>query len=110
MQQLRIPIPTVDDYPASLQAHRHRHVWRSTLGAVEQRMTDGGGGPIFVKPAERRKSFTGKVFGAPQDFEGLGHLSRRQDVWCAEPADWISEYRVYVIGGEIAALAWYSGD
>ena len=110
MQQLRIPVPVPNDYPACLKRYLHRHVWRSTLGDVERRLMEGDGHAVFVKPAERRKSFTGRAFSVPQDFEGMGHLSRRQEVWCAELVAWRSEYRVYVIGAEIVAIAWYEGD
>jgi hypothetical protein len=35
LQQLEIPAPLPNDYPASLHDFLHRRVWRSTLGALE---------------------------------------------------------------------------
>ncbi|HEU4391381.1 MAG TPA: ATP-grasp domain-containing protein [Blastocatellia bacterium] len=110
MRQLKIAIPAPNDYPRSLSAVMHRRAWTSTLGAVERRVLDGRGEPIFAKPADRRKSFTGRVFASMDDFREIGSVSRRQEVWCSEVVTWSSEYRVYVIGTQIVSIDLYAGD
>ena len=110
MHQLRIIPPASDDYPAALRGFLHRRVWASTLGAVERAMIDGNAEPVFVKPADRRKSFTGRVFQSIDDFRVIGHLSRRQTVWCSEIVEWLSEFRIYVAGSEILSIDCYHGD
>jgi hypothetical protein len=110
MRQLKIEIPTPNDYPKSLLPFMHRQIWTSTLGDVERRVIEGNGEAIFAKPADRRKSFTGRAFGSMDDFREIGSVSRRQEVWCSEIVEWISEYRVYVIGEKIVSIDLYAGD
>ncbi|MFD4443877.1 ATP-grasp domain-containing protein [Nocardia sp. NPDC058519] len=110
MRQLRIPIPQPDDYPEALRGFLRRNVWASTLGEIECAMDSGSATPVFVKPADRRKSFTGAVCYSERDFATWGNASRRQRVWCSEVVTWISEYRVYVIDQRIVAVDHCDGD
>jgi len=110
MRQLKIEIPAPNDYPKSLLPFMHRRVWTSTLGDVERRVIEGNGEAIFAKPADRRKSFTGRAFGSMDDFREIGSVSRRQEVWCSEVVEWTSEYRVYVISEKIVGVDLYAGD
>lgn len=110
MKQLKIEIPPPNDYPRSLEPYLHRRVWTSTLGAIEQQVSDGCGEAVFVKPADRRKDFTGRIFSSFDDFREIGNTSRHQKVWCSEVVSWTSEYRVYVIGSEIVSMDLYAGD
>lgn len=110
MKQLGIPIPPPNDYPASLQAFLHRRVWRSTLRTLEERIWEGAAPPLFAKPAERKKAFTGRVFTARDDLRFLGKSSRRQRIWCSEVVDWQAEFRVYVVDHQVVAMLHYDGD
>lgn len=110
MNQLKIDIPVPDDYPESLAPFLRRRIWRDILGDVEHRFFGGGEPPTFVKPAARRKSFTGRVCGAAGDFMYLGGASRRQAVWCSEIVHWRSEYRVYVIDDAVVGVDHYEGS
>ncbi|MEV0355501.1 ATP-grasp domain-containing protein [Nocardia sp. NPDC050697] len=110
MRQLGIPIPAPDDYPSSLREFRRREVWTATLGAVERALGDGSLPPTFVKPADRRKGFTGAVCYSERDIAELGTVSRRQRVWCSEVVEWLAEHRVYVNDQRIVAVDRYAGD
>ncbi|WP_194820044.1 ATP-grasp domain-containing protein [Nocardia sp. XZ_19_385] len=110
MRQLGIPVPEPDDYPESLREFLRRRVWTSTLGEIERVMETGSAPPVFVKPAERRKGFTGAVCYSERDFAALGRVGRRQRVWCSEVVEWVAEYRVYVIGGGVVAVDRYAGS
>lgn len=110
MKQLGIPIPEPDDYPESLRAFLHRRVWRSTLGRIEALLSEGDMAPVFIKPAERKKAFTGLVVSSPGDLYFIGSSSRRQQIWCSEVVSWLSEYRVYVIHDEVVGVDHYAGD
>ncbi|MEV0245172.1 hypothetical protein AB0H76_01135 [Nocardia sp. NPDC050712] len=59
MRQLGIPIPEPDDYPAGLREFLRRKIWTATLGEIERGFETGALPPTFIKPADRRKSFTG---------------------------------------------------
>lgn len=110
MKQLGIEIPPPNDYPHALRHLLHRKVWSSTLGEIEARVLEGLHAPVFVKPAELLKSFTGCVFESPADMYFLGRSSRRQKVWCSELVQWRSEFRAYVVGVEVVGLDCYQGD
>jgi len=110
MSQLKIDIPAPNDYPESLTPFLCRRVWKSTLGEVERRVFDEAGTPLFVKPAARRKNFTGRVVGLSNDSMQIGAVSRAQEVWCSEVVTWKSEFRVYVIDDNIVGVDHYAGD
>jgi hypothetical protein len=110
MKQLGIEVPAVNDYSACLLPFMHRKVWTSTLGAIEQMAWDFGHPPVFIKPAARRKDFTGFIVSASSDLYRLGNASRRQPVWCSDVVHWISEYRVYVVRDCIVGIDHYDGD
>jgi len=110
MRQLKIEIPAPNDYPTSLRTFMHRRIWRSSLGRVEREVVEDGGEPVFAKPADRRKSFTGRAFASVDDFREIGNVSRRQEVWCSQVVAWASEIRVYVIGQEVARIDHYAGN
>lgn len=110
MKQLGIPIPVPDDYPAALAPWLRRRVWRATLRDVEVGVWSESAGAVFAKPADRRKSFTGRVFRHHDDLYYLGGASRRQAVLCSEVVSWLSEYRVYVIREGIVAVSHYAGE
>lgn len=110
MRQLKIEVPAPNDYPKSLESFLYRRVWRSTLGAVEKHVIEGSGEAAFVKPADRRKNFTGRVFESIDDFREIGDVSRNQEVWCSEVVAWAAEYRVYVLGDQILSIDHYAGS
>ncbi len=76
MRQLNIQVPLPNDYPGSLSSVFHRRIWRSTLGALQQKFLNYEGQPVFAKPADSRKSFTGPVFASLDDFHEIGSVTR----------------------------------
>lgn len=109
LKQLGIEVLAPDDYPQALHAYLHRRTWRSTLRDVEFGVWEGAP-VVFAKPADRLKSFTGRVFRGTDDLYYLGAASRRQVVWCSEVVEWRSEYRVYVLRDAIVSVDPYAGD
>lgn len=110
MRQLGIEVPAPDDYPVALRTYLHRDVRISSLGEVERAFESGVLAPTFVKPADRRKGFTGEVLYSERDIAALGNVSRRQRVWCSEVVRWVAEFRVYVVDERIVSVDRYSGD
>ncbi|MBD2454799.1 ATP-grasp domain-containing protein [Nostoc sp. FACHB-87] len=109
LRQLGIDLPNLTDYPQCLQAFLHRQIWRSTVGQIIQRIYDDHA-PIFAKPQNRKKQFTGHVFASPSDLMYLQGTSHRTPVYCSEVVEWLSEYRVFVIRGEIVGIKHYWGN
>lgn len=110
MRQLHIPVPEPDDYPACLGEFLRRRVWTSTLGEIERLLEIGSAPAMFVKPADRRKNFTGTVCYSERDIAALGNVSRRQRVRCSEVVSWTAEFRVYVLDHQVVAIDHYEGD
>ncbi len=110
MRQLKIEVPAPFDYPKCLWPFILRQIWTSTLGDIEREIADGTRRPVFVKPAKRQKSFTGRAFASWEDFREIGSASRGQEVWCSQLVEWVSEYRIYVIGAQIVSVDRYAGD
>ncbi len=110
MKQMNIEVPTPNDYPECLMPWFGRSIWKSSVGAVEEGFYQGTRTEIFMKPAGRRKCFTGGVFSSAEDLYGLAHISRNETVWCSTLVSWLSEFRVYVLGDVILSVDHYSGD
>jgi hypothetical protein len=110
LQQLSIPEPAPNDYPASLNEFLYRRIWRSTLGALEFGLCDGRYPAIFAKPANRCKRFTGCVLETEYDLFKVSGVSRREELWCSEVITWLSEYRIYVVNSEIRSIDFYAGN
>jgi hypothetical protein len=108
MKQLGIEPPVPNDFPTSLARYFRRKVWRSSIRALEHALEEGR--EIFAKPAGRRKRFTGRVFTSPADRYYLSGTSAQEPLWCSEVVRWISEFRVYVIHGEVVSINPYQGD
>lgn len=110
MTQLGLPIPEPDDYPECLRPFLHRRVWKSTLRDLIHDFDMGGGKPVFVKPADKLKRFTGFVFDSISAISSAHGSSRRDPVYCADVVTWLTEYRVYVTHGVIQGILNYDGD
>ncbi len=110
LQQLSIPEPAPNDYPVSLREFLHRRVWQSTLRELKLGLCERRYPATFVKPATRRKRFTGCVFESEYDLPQLYGVSRQEKVWCSEVVAWLSEYRIYVVHSEIRSVDHYTGN
>ncbi|NWK57718.1 ATP-grasp domain-containing protein [Verrucomicrobiaceae bacterium N1E253] len=109
LKQLGIDIPPNNDYPKSLSHLLHRKVWTTTLGAVKESFLNSGV-PVFIKPAGRKKVFTGFVCEDSNDLYRCLGVSRKEPVYCSEIVSWVSEFRVYVSNSQILGVDFYRGD
>lgn len=96
-------------YPEVLYDHLHRHIKQMRAGNVIGRQ--------FVKPVAT-KVFTGFVFDTLEDPENPACQHRVQYneflalpptelVWVGEPVVWLSEYRYYVMDGQVLGYGRY---
>lgn len=95
---LRLPLPT--PYPGELAPWLFRRVWSvpklsEALAAYELSQH-----PVFIKPAKRWKLFTGFVLDTPVPPQ-LYAVSKSEPVWCSEAVNFVSEWRAYVVRGEV---------
>jgi hypothetical protein len=96
------------DYPPSLHHLLHRKIWTCTLQQLIDRIGNTSI-PVFAKPKEQSKRFTGRVFEYETDFYLLHGISRKIDVICTDVIKWLSEYRVYISNSRILGIHQYSG-
>ena len=107
MKQLSYKPPT-NCYPDSLTKFLGRRVTPSTLGLFLQATIRL---PVFVKPQDDTKVFTGRVVESLEDVYDLQHVRKRTKIHvCHTILNWKSEWRVFVLHGQIVGKRCYFGD
>jgi hypothetical protein len=109
LQQLGLSAPPTNDYPSALQPYFHRHIWKSTLHWLHNWILEGNNA-VLAKPDGRKKRFTGHVFRNVDDLQYIEGASKNTPIWCSDVVKWLSEYRVFVLKGEIIGIQHYFGD
>jgi hypothetical protein len=107
LSKIGAKIPENKDYPEALLPFLGREVVETTLGEVRSRKD-----PIFVKPTVH-KEFTGFVWGGCFDQASrmrVVTLSDETRVLTCAPLRMVSEYRAFVLDGEILDVRLYKGD
>lgn len=105
LHYLGFPQPANLDLPKSLQKYTHRKVWKTTLGVIRKTRK-----PVFIKPADVQKGFMGHVFH-PRPFHDYltDSLPSNYKVLASEVVDFETEWRVYVLKGDILGVRSYEG-
>lgn len=97
------------DYPPRLRGYLGRNIWQTTWSEVRSRIDDPGV-PVFVKPVERDKAFSGYVVGAFRDLIRTARWPGEMRLWASEPLPFVSEWRYFVRRGQIIGVGHYKGD
>ncbi len=105
METLGVTLPLLD-YPEELSAFLGRKIWKSTLFTITS-STEGW--HVFVKPVSDMKRFSGTVLDTSEDVVKLGGGVEDIDIWCSEKVCFLSEWRLWVLEGEIVGLTPYRG-
>ncbi|MCI4663309.1 MAG: ATP-grasp domain-containing protein [Neomegalonema sp.] len=107
--RLGLKIPALDPVPGTLAPFAGRRLWRSVMGEARARVEKGDA--LFVKPApHRHKLFGGQLWRRFSDLIPTAHIADDEPVDCAEPIDFLSEYRAFVTHGDLVGLRHYKGD
>jgi hypothetical protein len=102
LRQLGFNLPQPQPYPSVLAHLFYRQITRlDSLASAVKRVADGQ--PLFVKPADRWKLFTGFVLCHPGDVRLFGK-SRSSPVWVSSLVDFQSEWRAYVADHQLLDL------
>ena len=112
MELAKVTEPANLSYATGCEPYLKRKVWLST---AERALNMAGA--RFIKSAET-KAFTGFVLDSESGALGLsGHdqiqynalhaLMPDASVWIAQPVQWVSEYRYYIMGSQIIGSARY---
>lgn len=91
--------PHPDYFPAFLRPWLHRKVWESDVWPRNCP-------PVFVKPSDRHKRFTGFVTRGGPSWKG----KRKPPFWLSEVMDFVTEWRYYVARGRVYAAEYCCGD
>ncbi|HEU4329397.1 MAG TPA: ATP-grasp domain-containing protein [Roseiflexaceae bacterium] len=107
LRHLGVMPPDVPTYPEPLRHLLGRAVWTSTINAVAAQPEQW---PVFVKPHNDSKKFTGVLVRSTRDLMGCGDPDEDTPVWCSEPVQLRREWRCFVRYGAILDLRPYRGD
>ncbi len=103
IRMLHLPKPL--NVPESLSGKLGRKIWTCKKSELKQF-------PVFCKPLDELKLFTGFVAKSERDFELYPELNGWDGMlFCSEPLGKIfSEWRCYVLQGEVFNCSCYAGD
>lgn len=108
LERMGLPPQKALNIPFSLTAFADRKFWRESMGVVRRIWKDF---PIFIKPDENAKAFPAGVL---EDKSWLDRhlLDVKDDVptFLSEVVNFVTEYRAYVVDGEMIGLYYYKGD
>ena len=99
-------IPTALNVPAELKQFAGRELNYMTMGEFRKQTKF----PIFVKPNAIAKEFVAGVLNKPEDLYIHNEVPDDMPVMTSEVVDFVSEYRCYVIKGELVGILFYLGD
>ena len=102
LHKMGLPTPEPDDYPSVLQEHFHRRIWPTKMRVVESQA-------CFVKPRKKLKRFTGRVMYGYDPFL-VNYASLNTEVWASEIVKFVSEWRCFVVRGDLVGVRHYDGD
>lgn len=93
------------DYPEELMGFRGRKIWKTRLKDLPKERF-----PVFIKPVEE-KIAPGIVVHTWADVqEEYGLIDPETELYCSEPVEFISEWRCFLLYGEIIGIHFYYGD
>ncbi len=107
LRALGVPTPELPTYPEPLQSFLGRRIWTSTINTIAAHPERW---PVFVKPRDELKKFTGVLVRRPHDLIGCGDPATDTPVWCSEPVVFRREWRCFVRYGQIVDVRPYKGD
>lgn len=107
LQHLDRPLPPDLSYPPSLHPYLGRRLSATTINQVSVHPELW---PVFVKPRDDRKKFTGGVIRSLSDLRSMGDQFYDTPVWASEVVEFVREWRVFVRYGRILDIRPYKGD
>lgn len=110
LRQIGVPPPSTLNLPERLEAYRGRRVWATDWGTIHREFLQGRTEPLFVKPLEELKAFTGYVLRTKSDLEPTIRFSAGMKLLASELVPFRSEWRYYVLRNEVIGIGHYEGD
>lgn len=107
LKHLGVDPPPVPTYPKVLHRFLGRRLWASTIDRIAS-MPESW--PVFVKPRDDSKKFTGVLVRGTGDLVGCGDPAYDTPVWCSESVNFLCEWRCFVRYGNILDVRPYRGN
>ena len=92
------------DYPPELAGFLGRKIKKVKLKDVNKETL-----PVFIKPVEE-KAATGLVVKSMGDLEQFEIKEPEAEVYCSEVVNFVSEWRCFLLYGQIVGIKFYFGD
>lgn len=109
LEHLGVKPPNLPYIPKELENFTKRKMWTSTMQEARNLILEGRA--VFVKPIETsHKHFSGRVFKEFKDTIFSAAVPPECPVICSDVVNFVSEYRTFVLDGEILNLKHYKGD
>jgi hypothetical protein len=103
--------PAADNLPKCLERYRGRCVWTSTWGELRSKYgRTGPPEPLWVKSLRRNKGNPSIAVYNAEDVEAGADLPDDHEVLVSEYVIFISEWRCFVVRGQVLDLCRYQGD
>jgi hypothetical protein len=108
-KKIGIEVPKYIGYPECLKDFYGREIKKTSLNKIKVEDL-----PIFIKPADDVKLFTGFVLGKNSTLRDINmyypDVDPNTPVYTSEPINIISEYRCFVHKGNLVGIKHYDGD
>ena len=92
------------DYPEELTGFLGRTIRKIRLEEVRKEKL-----PVFIKPLEE-KAAPGIVVNAWSDLWEYDRLDQKTEIYCSEVVNFISEWRCFLLYGQVVGTCFYYGD
>lgn len=107
----RVPQPEIHNPHDHLYDYLGREMYETTYCEILNRfMHNTGNTPIFIKPLNEHKLFTGKVINTFADLISLAGVPQETKILQSQVVNWISEYRCFVNRRGLLGCKNYTGD
>ncbi|GAB3318004.1 ATP-grasp domain-containing protein [Larkinella ripae] len=107
---LGVTPPDVIDYPDSLRSYLGRRLRITSYGEIEDKVFSGDHSPVFIKPQNTHKLFTGFVATDVRSLLNANGAGRDTQIWVSDTMLFVAEYRVFILNGKILNVSLYNGD
>lgn len=111
LQRAGRPIPENLDLPEVLKPWIGRNYWKSTLAEIRMNVESGEvQKPVHVKPMFHHKKFKGTIVREFRDLIPSASVDGDTPVLVQEVVSFVSEWRAYILRGQIVNVSNYLGD
>ncbi len=106
--RLGVEQPNLPDIPDELLPFCGRLVWFGKLGDIHRQDQDVQS--VFIKPRYVQKLFPGHVVASFKDLIKTSAYDMSTEILISEAVNFVSEYRGFVLRGDLVGLKHYKGD